>query len=624
MRHGDRGYVVVLSALAVVTAAVVLAQAEVVASVLAGGWSAWWLVAVVAARGLVVWGGRVVAQRHAASVKASWRKRVLRGAAGSGDRAGSVATLVVKGLDAVEPYFAGYLPQLVVAAVVPVAVVARLSFADLASGLVVLVTLPLVPVFAALVGMRTRDRTRAQWAGLAVVGGHFLDVVRGLGTLTVFGRAAAQAGTVRAMAGAHAEATLRTLRVAFLSALVLELVATLSVALVAVPVGLRLLEGGVTLRVALLVLLLAPEAYLPLRAAGAQFHASAEGLAVLEAAAAHASPPGAVTRDAGSEGAGEPADVSSAAQGSRPSGSPTAALSRRDEPPAARGGGLSAAHGSPQGSPPVEPPAAHRSQPHETATAPRSGPHASAAHRSHPAEAPAAQASPPGGSPIFMLPQRNGGAKGVDAACGQLGVPAPDLRSAEIVVDRVVVRYPGRASLGELSLRIAPGERIAVVGPSGVGKSTLLGLLLGFVTPASGRITVGGVDLRDVDRRSWLRQLAWVPQRPTLFPGTVADNIALGSSGDVRAAAAELGLGHLVDAAHPLSSGERQRVALARALLRDEARLLLLDEPTSRLDGGTEEAVLRVTRRLARGRTALLVAHRPAVLDEVDRVVALR
>jgi ATP-binding cassette, subfamily C, bacterial CydD len=554
VRHGDRRYVAVLSVLAVLTAVVVLAQAEVLASVLAGGWSAWWLVAVVVARGAVVWGGRVLTQRFAASMKASLRKRVLlrAGSPGgsSGGPSGSVTTLVVKGVDAVEPYFAGYLPQVVVAAVVPVAVVARLSFADLASAVVVLLTLPLVPVFAALVGMHTRDRTRAQWAGLAVVGGHFLDVVRGLGTLKVFGRAAAQAATVRAMAGAHAAATMRTLRVAFLSALVLELVATLSVALVAVPVGLRLLHGGVTLQVALLVLLLAPEAYLPLRAAGAQFHASAEGLAVLEAVNAQESSPVVAPRSA-----------------------PVTA----------------------QGSPAI-----------------------------------AAQGSPPGGSPISILPGRSDKTAADGAACGQLtasptsteGRAVPDLREVGIVVEQVVVRYPGREAVGPLSLRVEAGERVGLVGPSGAGKSTLLALVMGFVTPAAGRVLVGGVDLREIDREAWLRQLAWVPQRPTLFPGTVGENIALGSSGDVRAAAAEMGLAHLVDAEHPLSSGERQRVALARALVRDDARVLLLDEPTSRLDGGTEEAVLRATRRLAAGRTALIVAHRPAMLGEVDRVVA--
>ncbi|MCE6994542.1 ATP-binding cassette domain-containing protein [Saccharothrix sp. S26] len=592
MRHVDRRYAVVLAVAAVLTAAVVLAQAEVLASVLAGGWSAWWLVPVVVARAVVVWAVRLVTQRCASSVKASLRKRVLRDSCGSPGPAGSVTTLVVKGVDAVEPYFAGYLPQVAVAAVVPVAVVARLSFADLTSAVVVLVTLPLVPVFAALVGLHTRDRTRAQWAGLAVVGGHFLDVVRGLGTLKVFGRAAAQAATVRAMAGAHAAATMRTLRVAFLSALVLELVATLSVALVAVPVGLRLLHGGVTLQVALLVLLLAPEAYLPLRAAGSQFHASAEGLAVLESVAAVAAQAPATTATTQA-----PATVATQESATATTQAPATVATQ------------------------------------ESATATTQAPATVAAQESaavttHESAAVAAQASPPGGPPVSMLPGEGDKKAAESAACGQLGgrvavaVRAPDARTAEIALERVVVRYPGRDAVGPVSLRVAAGERVGLVGPSGVGKSTVLAALMGFVTPAEGRVLVGGVDLREIDRESWLRQLAWVPQRPTLFPGTVGENIALGSSGDVRAAAAQMGLAHLVDAEHPLSSGERQRVALARALVRDDARVLLLDEPTSRLDGGTEEAVLRATRRLASGRTAVIVAHRPAVLGEVDRVVA--
>ena len=511
MRHADRGYVVALAALGVATAVLVLAQAELLASVLAGGGGLGLLAGVVAARAGLGWAGRAVTQREAASVKAALRARVLREqvARGRSGPAGGVVTLVVKGLDAVEPYFAGYLPQLAVAAVVPVAVLARLAFADPGSAVTIALTLPLVPVFAALVGMHTRDRTRRQWAATADVGGHFLDVVRGLGTLRLFGRAQAQARAVRAVAAAHAEETMRTLRVAFLSALVLELVATLSVALVAVPVGLRLLHGGVTPQVALLVLLLAPEAYLPLRAAGAQFHAGAEGLAVLEQVSAARPEPAAVRR--------------------RP----------------------------------------------------------------------------------------------------------PDLRVASLVCEGVEVRYPGRAepALSAFDLRVAPGERIALVGPSGAGKSTLLAVLLGEVVPSAGRVLVGGVDLRELDRERWLRQLAWVPQRPTLFPGTVGENIALGAPGpdaradvraDVRAAARAVGLAGLVDVERPLSSGERQRVAVARALVRAEARLLLLDEPTSRLDGRTEDAVLRAAREWARGRTALVVAHRPALLGEVDRVVEVR
>jgi ATP-binding cassette subfamily C protein CydD len=489
----DRRYLALLGVFAVATAAVVLAQAELLARVLSGGDGLALLGGVVVARAGLALAQRTFTQRTAASVKARLRREVLADAVTRrGDRAGEVSTLVTRGLDAIEPYLAEYLPQLAVAAVVPLAVLLRLAFADLTAALTILVTLPLVPVFAALVGAHTRDRTRRQWAELSTVGGHFLDVVAGLGTLKLFGRAGAQAATVRGMATAHADSTMRTLRVAFLSALVLELVATLSVALVAVPVGLRLLGGGVDLRVALLVLLLAPEAYLPLRAAGARFHASAEGLAVLEMATVPAPPPATAVR--------------------RP----------------------------------------------------------------------------------------------------------PDLSRAEIVLEDVGVR-----SLRGFHLRIAPGERIALVGPSGAGKTTVLSLLLGEITPTAGRVLVDGVDLREVDRAAWLRQLAWVPQTPTVFEGTVADNIRVGGPGEVAAAHA-VGLGALLDARHALSSGERQRVAVARALVRPSARLLLLDEPTARLDSGTEATVLRVARELSRGRTTVLVAHRPALLAEVDRVVEVR
>ena len=167
---------------------------------------------------------------------------------------------------------------------VPVAVLARLVFADWSSALIIALTLPLIPIFGALVGWQTQAATERQWRRLSLLGGHFLDMVAGLPTLRAFGRARAQVDVVRRMADGHRSATMRTLRIAFLSALVLELVATLSVALVAVPVGLRLLGGGITLPTALLVLLLTPEAYLPLRAAGSRFHASMEGLTALDEA----------------------------------------------------------------------------------------------------------------------------------------------------------------------------------------------------------------------------------------------------------------------------------------------------------------------------------------------------
>lgn len=471
--------------------------------------------AVVALRAGTQWITGALASGAAAEIKAGLRTDLMAHAAALGpgwlsrQRAGELTTVATRGLDALDPYLIGYLPQVYSAVAVPVAVIARLTFADLISALVVAVTLPLIPVFAALVGIHTREQTARQWRRLSQLGGHFLDVVTGMATLRVFGRAEAQVEIVRRMADSHRIATMRTLRVAFLSALVLELVATLSVALVAVPVGLRLLVGepGMQLHTALLVLLLAPEAYLPLRAAGAKFHAGAEGLAVLDRI-----------------------------------------LGILDEKPPSVG--------------------------------------------------------------------------------SRAGV---DLGRSEIRYEGVTVRYPGRSrpALDDVTLSIRPGERIALIGPSGAGKSTLLALLLGFVRPTTGRILVGGVDIGDLDPDLWREQVVWLPQRPHVFAGDVERNLRLGapdaSEAEVRAAvdaaALDVDLGRQ---AGTLSAGEGQRMAVARAFLRRSRQsgpLLLLDEPTAHLDGMTEGQLLTAVRRLADGATCVVVAHRPAVLELVDRVI---
>ncbi|QFU93630.1 thiol reductant ABC exporter subunit CydD [Amycolatopsis sp. YIM 10] len=489
-------YLAALGVLGAVTAAAILVQAELLATLLtapaAGPAAA--LGGAVLGRAALTWIGGAIADRYTTTVKTTLRNRVLARSMGTRD-AGRTATLVTRGIDGVHGYFAEYLPKLVASVVIPLAVLARLLTADLVAGLTVAVTLPLIPVFAALVGAHTRARTDRQWRLLSTLGGHFLDVVTGLPTLKVFGRAKAQAETVRRMADAHASATMRTLRVAFLSALVLELVATLSVALVAVPVGLRLLDGGITAQTALVVLLLAPEAYLPLRAAGAKFHASAEGLTILEEVRALPQP--------------------------RPSGT-----------------------------------------------------------------------EQPG--------------------------------TGEIRFEGVTVRYPGRDhnALSNVDLTIRPGERLALVGPSGSGKSTLLAVLLGFVPPTEGRVLVDGVDLRELDLAAWRAKLAWVPQRPTIFPGSLDENISLGAEGDVAAAARAAGIDFT--RAQGVSSGQRQRIGLARALMRPHADLLLFDEPTAHLDNATEAAILRTAAKLLDGRTAVLVAHRPAMTEPATRVVELR
>ncbi|MFI0419836.1 thiol reductant ABC exporter subunit CydD [Spongiactinospora sp. 9N601] len=523
-------HLAVCLAAAVLAGLLVIAQAELLAGVLSGRFAIialWGLVAVVAVRALLGWVQGLAAGRTAGAVKSTIRHRLLARLQELGParitahRSGELVTLTGRGLDALDPYLTGYLPAVAVAGFVPIAVLVRLFAADWASAVIVLVTLPLIPIFGALVGRHTKAVTERQWRALARLGGHFLDVVRGLPTLRAFGRARHQANVIREVAGAHRAATMRTLRVAFLSSLVLELAASLSLALVAVPIGLRLLSGSMDLHVALLVLLLAPEAYLPLRAMGTKFHASMEGVAAADQAFAVLD--------------------TDAVDGPGPAG---------------------------------------------------------------------------------------------DARTG------PDV--PEIRLENVTVRYPGRddAALDDVSLAIAPGERVAVIGESGAGKSTLLHLLLGFVTPERGRVTVGGVDLNRLDLDAWRARLAFVPQRAHLFAASVTDNILLADAGqtpavDVRAAAAAARAAEFVEAlpqgydtvlgerGADLSAGQRQRIALARAFCRPGAAVLLLDEPTARLDGRSEAAIVSATRALADGRTAVIVAHRPAMIDLADRVIRI-
>jgi thiol reductant ABC exporter CydD subunit len=515
-------------------ALLLVAQAWLLATVVAGafmggeslaqlGHPMEFLLAVVVLRALVAWASEMSAHRCSARVKSLLRTALVARMARLGPdgqpvaTSGDVATLAVRGIDALDGYFARYLPQLLLAVIVPLTILVVVAKVDWISATIMAVTLPLIPVFMALVGMATRANTERHFRTLQVLSGHFLDVVTGLATLKIFGRSKAQAGVIGEVTDSYRRRLMATLRVTFLSSLVLELLASVSVALIAVAIGLRLLAGHIDLRASLFVLVLAPEAYLPLRQMGAEFHASAEGLGAAQQ--------------------------------------------------------------------------------------------------------------------VFGV---------LDRPVPQPGrrTDVPDPATCGLDLESVQVTYPGRdqSALDAVTLSVEAGEILAVTGPSGCGKSTLLAILLGFVRPDAGTVRIDGVDLSAFDPDAWRARIGWVPQHPHLFAGTIADNIRLGreaaSLAQVRQAVADAGLSDLIDRlpgglgtpigdrGAGVSAGERQRIALARAFLRD-APLLLLDEPTANLDGHTESELLDSIGRLARGRTVVVVAHRPALLALGDRVIDL-
>lgn len=529
-----RPLLVLDSALGIGTAVAVLAQASLLARIVARGFDGApvssleldlaLLVMAFAIRGALAWGMEVAGRRAAWSVLSELRVALVehrlrtQPIAADGADAGELVAVAVQGVEGLEGYFARYLPQVVLATVVPVLVVVWVGVLDLASGLIMLLTLPLVPVFMWLIGTYTEDRTRERWESLRDLSIHFLDVVRGLPTLRAFVRSRGQAERIAAVSERYRRTTMETLRISFLSGSVLELAATLGVALVAVDAGLRMVGGSLGLQAGLTVLILAPELYLPFRRLGAEYHASADGLAVAERLFALLDAPAVIA----------------------------------------------------------------------------------------------------GGGPRL----------------------APSPARAAIRFERVSFAYPTRPTpvLDGLDLVLSPGETVALVGESGAGKSTVARLLLCLLEPTAGRICVGDVELSQCDRAAWRRQLAWVPQHPMLFAGSVEDNLRVGgpdaTERRVREAAALAGADEFIsllpdgygtlvgDGGRPLSPGERRRIGLARAFLRD-APFVVLDEPTADLDPLSVSIVSSAVRRMQDGRTLLVIAHRPELVKHADRIVRL-
>jgi ATP-binding cassette subfamily C protein CydD len=474
----------------------------------------------------LTWGSQVTAQRVAGRVKNNLRERLtahllaLGPAYTHGERSGELANTAVAGVEALDAYFSQYLPQLATAALVPLTILLFVFPLDFISGLVLLLTAPLIPIFMVLIGNLADRMTQRQWVSLSRMSAHFLDVLQGLTTLKILGRSREQTEAIARVSYRFGQTTLGVLRVAFLSALVLELVATLSTAIVAVEIGLRLLYGRLLFENALFILILAPEFYIPLRLLGTRFHAGMSGMAAAKRIFEVLDTP-------------LPVSVSTAPD-------PETSLS----------------------------------------------------------------------SPFT------------------------------ICFTNVYYAYNDgqRPALDGVSLAITPGQKVALVGPSGAGKSTVAHLLLRFIDPDQGNITVNGAPLSKLDLSAWRSHLAWAPQNPYLFHGSVAENIRLAqpeaSLEQVVQAARQAHADDFVEALPQgydtiigergvrLSGGQAQRIALARAFLKD-APFLILDEATANLDPKYERQIQTALEQLLQGRTALIIAHRLSTVYNADQILVM-
>jgi ATP-binding cassette subfamily C protein CydD len=498
------------------------------------GWL-WSLLVLFLLRAVLAWGSEQSAFRAAAGVKATLRDRVYRHiqAAGpawlAGQRSGALAEDLTRGIEGLQDYYARYLPAMSLTALIPLAILVVVLPIDWLSGLVMLVTAPLIPLFMILIGSGVERVNQRQWKTLARMGAHFLDVIQGMTTLKLFNASRREAEVIARVSDDYRRSTMQVLRIAFLSSAVLEFFSTLGIALVAVFIGFRLYQldlpipdiiapPQISFFVGFFVLLLAPEFYLPLRNMGTHYHGRMEAVAAAERLVHILDTP---------------------------------------LPPA-----------------------------------------------------PAQPVRLAADSPLLI-------------------------RFAEVHFGY----EQGRPALTGATFEIRPGERVALVGPSGAGKTTVANLLLGFIRPTAGLVTIDGHDLTQLDIDDWRRRLAWLPQNPRLFQGTLLDNIRLGLpdagldavyDAARRAHAAEfieqLPDGYATQVGERgvgLSGGQIQRVALARAFLRD-ARLVILDEATANLDPASEALVQQAVDELAGGRAMLVIAHRLATVQNADRILVMQ
>jgi ABC-type transport system involved in cytochrome bd biosynthesis fused ATPase/permease subunit len=645
------------------------------------------LLVVIGVRAGLFWFNEMLAHKMATQAKTTLRNRLFEHLLTlgpifmKGERSGELVNTATEGIETLDAYFSQVLPQICATAIIPIIILIVVFANDLLSGIVLLVTLPILPIFMVLIGKQAEAATKKRWYQLSQMSAHFLDVLQGATILKLFGRNQHQKETIRRMSDRFGNTTLQVLRIAFLSALVMEMGATISMAIVAVEIGLRLLYGQISFASAFFVLLLTPEYYQPLRALGPQFHASMDSAAgakrifdILDTPLPTKSPVGtelALDKDS------RPTELAPGkdsrptellpGKDSRPTellpgkdSRPTELVSGKDSRPTELaldqdnvGTGRSPiganmgeeawwGPGDRKGRDGVNPSSTRRYFDVEGASICRCvdeglvpsrllrlpGPH----HATFP------MLVPTGASPVSKIQPA------IPLRTGENFVGAGGFVLSQLTFESVHYAYSdpqgeSHTALRGVSFTMKMGQRVALVGPSGSGKTTIAHLLLRFIEPQQGTIRANGVAIQEFKAQDWRKLVAWQPQHPYLFNTTVVENIRMGradaSMDEVVAAAQQAHIHDLIqtlpqgyhttigERGMRLSGGQVQRLSLARAFLKD-APLLILDEATSTLDTETEAHVLAALDTLMQGRMVLIIAHRLHTIRSADQILVLK
>ena len=482
----------------------------------------YYLTASIIIRSFLIWIRERFAQRKSVEIKSSLKRELFRKMLNLGpsftrtSKTGELIASVTDGAEKLDDYFTRYIPSVIHIIILPAVIIVFTITMDWISGLILLLTAPLILFFMWLIGTYAKKLTQNQWKELTSLSSHFLDVLQGLKTLKIFDSSHRESDNVDRKSNGFRIVTMNVLKVAFLSGMVLELAASISIALVAVQVGIRLIEGMLTYQPGLFILLLAPEFYLPFRTLGSHHHAGMEGSAAA-------------------------AGIFNIIDQKTESG---------------KSGKESLSHSAP---------------------------------------------------PIIQF-------KDVSFTYPQNAIPA----------------------IHKINCEIKPGAFTAIVGPTGAGKTTFAHLILGYLRSKNGQILINNMPLYQVDPEDWSRSLAYVPQHPHFFQGTILQNLMMANPGaemdKVIHATREAGAHHFIEKlpngyhtqlnenAVNLSGGEKQRLAIARAFLKD-APVLILDEPTSNLDPESEQLISEAMERITKNRSTLVIAHRLNTVRRADNIL---